>query len=326
MKNLFLILSILSLCFGAYAQSEGPIVFSMNGAARYKTPDAEKAVKLKTGDQLDETGRIILKEAAEIGIIYDDQFIYLKEPGRYKVADLMAPGELEESDATELFSVRLQEALDPYFGTVKLQRAGFATTTTTTVSSDDGSVRTTLPPKKGTRSGHGNKENGLIRLMPISGEVTGQEVQFAWSITDSTFKPKGFDLIIMDANGKVLSEQAVKGRNAMVDLTSLGLEPGSDFRWRAQSKSDASQNTGDITVKYVAASAETEALSLIQDDPAYKMASPAAKLLMEATAYENAGLLAKANETYKSVRKDFKKDRLGKLMYFAFLWRHDLVK
>lgn len=319
MKNVFLIFALLSLCFGAYAQSEMPIVFSLNGKARLKTPDAEKAMKLQTGDQLAENGRIILKEGTEVGIIFDDEFIYLKEPGRYKVADLMAPGKTEESEATEIFNVKLQEAINPYFSTVKLQRAGFATTST-------GSVRTSLPPKKGTRSGHGNKENTLVRKMPIGGKVTGPSINFGWINQDSTFKPKGFDLIIMDDAGEVLLKQAVKGRNTMVDFSTLSIEPGSNFKWRAESKSDASKNTGDITVEYAAASAESAALELIKEDPAYQMASPAAKMLMEATAYEQANLLSKANETYKTVRQEFKKDRLGKLMYFAFLWRQDLVK
>ncbi len=319
MKNVFLIFAFLSLCFSAYAQSEMPIVFSLNGNARIKTPDAEKAIKLRTGDQLAENGRIILKEDTEVGIIFDDEFIYLKEPGRYQVAELMEPGKTEESEATELFNVRLQEAINPYFGTVKLQRAGFAALST-------GSVRTSLPPKKGTRSGHGNKDNALVRKMPIGGKVSGPEVTFAWMLLDSSFKAKEFELMIMDPSGKVLLEKEVKKRNAIVDFSSLEIEPGSNFTWQVKSKSDPSKNTGEITVEYAPASAATEALQIIQEDPAYQMASPAAKMLMEATAYEQANLLSKASETYKTVRQEFKKDRLGKLMYFAFLWRHDLVK
>lgn len=317
MKNLLLLLSILTISFGAYAQIDNPVVFSLEGNARFKTPDAEKAVKLKTGDQLDQTGRIIIKENAQVGIIFDEQYIFLKEPGRYKVEDLIAPGKLEESEAAELLNLQLPGALDPYFRTVKLQRAGFAETTTNTK---------TPPPKKRSRTGHGNKENALVRLMPIGGKVTGPAVQFAWVIQDSTLNAKAFDLIIMDREEVVRLKQTVKGRKATIDFSTLGIEPGSNFKWRVEAKEDANKNTGDIAVQYAPTSASTNALEFIQEDPAYKMASPAAKMLMEATAYENANLLAKAGETYKAIRKDFKKDRLGKLMYFAFLWRHDLVK
>ncbi|MEM6377834.1 MAG: hypothetical protein AAF705_06460, partial [Bacteroidota bacterium] len=239
------------------------------------------------------------------------------------------PGKMEESEAVELFAVKLEPALTPYFKTVKLQRSGFASTTTRSKTTSSTTTRTEdeLPPKKKSKMGHGNKENALIRLMPTAGKVAGPNVQFAWTIQDSTLNSvKDFNLVILDANGNELLEQAVKGRRASIDFSNLKLEPGSSFTWRVEVADNASQNTGDISVEYTSNSAEMKALELIKEDPAYQKASPAAKMLMEAVAYENAGLIAKANETYKTVRKDFKKDRLGRLMYFAFLWDNDLVK
>ena len=163
--------------------------------------------------------------------------------------------------------------------------------------------------------------------MPASGKVAGPNVRFAWTIQDSVLKSiKDFNLIIMDASGTVLLKQAVKGQSVSVDFSGLNLDSGSSFNWRAEAADDPSKNTGDISIAYTASSAEMQALELLKEDPAYQQASPVAQMLMEAVAYENAGLLAKADQTYKTVRKDFKKDRLGKLMYFAFLWDNDLVK
>jgi hypothetical protein len=317
MRNLLLFtICILASIQVAIAQDISPILYSLNGKAKYLPDDGSKSFLLSPGDELPLEGRLKFKKNTTLGIYYDYGYTYLNEAGTLALAPLMTSSNLTESDIAETLGNQLIEALHPYYQTIKATPSGFGDTGT-------GPVR---PPQGGVVGGHGDRGIQLVRISPLGGKVTGNSITFSWEAKAEFAAVTNFTITLTDESGKTIHQEAVTGTSITMDVTTLGLQENKTYKWKVNASKDESISSGEISFEYVSAKELNNLIKTIQSDDCWIGASASAQLLIEAAVLEENDFRTNAESKFAEAYQTYNNNPLAETLYKAFLWRYDLIK
>ena len=167
----------------------------------------------------------------------------------------------------------------------------------------------------GDKGGWGGNGSIISPIMPI-GYVPSALVRFTWSRPANI---GSYVLRIIDINKRIVDSVITKDTFALIDLSKPIYDTDDRFTWNV--------STLNNPIEIVSSSYE---FSTISEDPMdkiksklnkskiYKKLDPSAKMLMEATAYEQEQLYYNASETYNQVIKKDSKNKLARMMSAAF--------
>lgn len=327
----FLILSGLCSLSLAAQNDERATVYSLDGKVKY-SPKAKGWFNyntLQSGTRLVSEGRLKVKKGAEVAILQDGEFTLLQGKQRKSVADVLRDARaFRDDDYSTTFASYVKDSEHPYFRQASV--LGFVSTNVSPGSTiESGPVK---PPPKQSKEGHQDPNAALVPVSPNStstspAKTTGKPTAFRWlPKADAGVSGEDYQLAILDNNGKVLWEESVQGKQYTVDLSSLDLQAGDYYKWRASLASDPSKNTSAVPFQYVAETAVAQLLEALQSSEFYATATPDAQLLIEAVTLEEEGLQAMAYGRYESALAKDARNELAAAMFKTFLWRYDGVK
>ncbi len=319
MKKLSFICLFLIFCFAeSIAQSNiKVIVYSKTGKVKYAAPGSTKFKNLNAGAELDLKGTLKILPGASLALYQDEEYAIFKEAGEKSVESLASNiNAFQEGDATEIFGEYLENAIHPYFGIVKVQNMGFST------SGDSG---TPPPPKKG-RDGAGNKNFKIIRLQPTGGKIADNTILFRWKLSEKDKKVKLFKFVLSSSSDEVLFEKEIDGNSYHFTSSDFQLSPGQSYKWKVSVADDSGKSTPNVSFDFVSASDQADVLKELSGEEMYQKADLTTRIMLEATALEEAEFLYKAMENYTIAKNLSKKNKLAQKMYKAFLWRYDMVE
>jgi hypothetical protein len=319
MKNYCLILLcfILFTGFTGLTAQEAPLVYSLEGKAKYTPADGNKT-KLAVGQELSGAGTLKLKKRSRVGVYLNDAFVYMEGPATVDLAGLAESEGLRESDVNTLFGKQLEASLHPYYAS---EGFGFAPSS----GGGTGSSAPGVPPKQ-EKSGAGNKDRAISIQSPLIGKVSGEVITFRWVLRKQDVTVQDFTFKIIDRAGETVHEQKVNGYSLTLNLPQMGLETGKDYRWSVAATGTESVDSGPLSLSYTAAQDQQQIITEMTADPAYQQASPAARLLQASAYFEYFDYLQAAKEALNEARRTNPKNVLVQRMYKSFLYRYDLVE
>jgi len=326
MKNyIYLLIFCLIAQMGLHAQSdEALLVHSVSGKVKYQAPGAKKAINLKPATIISPEGSIQVSKNGQVGLLFDKQYGWLENAGTQTGQQIIENVDLfRENDLGNIFNTKVEEAINPFFASVQLNRSGFAAIETGSTSSTSESTK---PPKKPRRDGQSNKDFKLVPLQPFGGKVGAGTIQFQWRLQAGANAVKNFTLQIMDRKNQVLLERTVKGSEFNLSPSELRLETGMSYRWQVKSTADPSISSAVVTFSCVPLSQQQKLMSSLKGNPLYEKAQPNTRLILEAIKLENEGWEYSATKKYQQAIRMDKKNALAKALYKAYLWRNDLFE
>lgn len=308
MKTIYSLLFFLLLGTGLDAQENvDPIVFSQTGKAKFKAGPDSKKVKVSPGTDLALTGTLKLKKRSTLGLYNDGRYTFLTGPGTFTLADELAPAKTEESRVVSRLGEQLVVAIHPYFRTS---------------SAGAGDIERDPPPSRPSRPGHGNKEAKVAPVVPYPGKVNGASITFQWELAPDLSSVPVYTLKVMDDDEQMLKEVSVTGTSRTLTAQELGLETGEVYLWEVTAIDQPDVSTGILEFEYADDTAPTNLRQRLMEEEAYRKASPAAKMLLEAATMENAEFYTEAYSILRAAEKEFKKDSLVEWMVRLFAWRN----
>ena len=299
--------------------------YSVEGRVKY-TPAAKGWFQFKSlqpGTTLSKTGRLKVKRGGSVAILHDGDYLVLQEKAKLPVKEALQDASLfRKSPYARLFEDYVKRSEHPYFR--QPQVLGFVSNNTTdnTRQSLGGSMGPVKPPTKEEGSGHGESGAALLALSPNGGKVAGKSAIFRWAHKEQVSEPEAYRLVIYTDDGKQLLEQPVDGTSIELDLAGLSLEPGRYYKWKAGVDGAPEENTSEIPFLMEQVK-ELEAIQQkLYESEMYRLAGPAAQLLLEAALLEEEGYQALAYNKYEQAATRHSQNELAVAMYKTFLWRY----
>lgn len=315
MRNLVFILCSLFCISFLTAQDAEPILFSLEGNAKYLPANGGKAISLSPGDQLPLDGRIKLKSNTTLGIYYEYGYTYFDQKGKHDVEPLMQSSQLTEGDVIEVLGTQLIGSLHPYYASITATKDGFGSGT--------GPVR---PPKEEEKDGHGDGSIQLIRVSPLGGKIAGSNITFSWKSKEGYQSINEFKLTIINQFDQVILDQMVSGTSITLDASSLELVENAQYLWQVTASDDEDIKSVQTAFTYVPASEMKSILDHAQAEDCWQKATPNARLLMDASVLEATDFVTAANAKFEQAYLSDKDNNLSASIYKAFLFRYGLLR